>query len=116
MGREYDQDWYCSGTIFYDFGSTKIHITHQFSLDTATTLKSKYEFEHQAGLAGITVGGYCADNRIFNSKEFLEDCQIQEQTMDLCGVGAHPQNGVAEHAIQIIVSRTRTIIIDMLIH
>ena len=69
-----------------------------------------------ADQSGVVVLGYRADNHIFNSSAYLDDCNSLQQTMDFCGVRAHHQNGVAERSIQTITSWARTLIIDMAIY
>ena len=84
--------------------SSYIYLHHQESLQTGDTLRGKHAFEEFASKFGTDVLGYRADNKIFNSKDFKNDCEDLRQTLDFCGVGTHHQNGVAERAIQTVTS------------
>ena len=46
---------------------------------------------------------YHVDNQIFNSKDFLKNCNDQNQTIEFSVVRAYQQNGVSKRAIQTIV-------------
>ena len=115
FGKEESLEKYTGGTLFYDASSTLIHIGHQSSTCVGDTLRSKHSFEHFAESTGVSITGYCADNHIFNAKDYVDDCAAQNQTIDFCGVGAHFQNA-AERAIQTITTWVRTLLIDAAIH
>ena len=115
-GKEKEIYKYKGGTIFCDSMSTYIHLNHQSSLRAGDTLRGKHNFERYASEFGIKIEGYHADNGIFNSKKYVNDCEEQNQTLDFCGVGAHHQNGVAERSIQTVTNMARTLLIDAAIH
>ena len=59
---------------------------------------------------GITVQAYQADKGIFATRAFVNNIESGLQNIKFSGVGAHHQNGIAEHAIQGILSKARTIL------
>jgi hypothetical protein len=61
-------------------------------------------FEQLAKTFGITINGYHADYVPFKCAEFKADLESKNQTLDLSGVCAHHQNGVADRAINTITS------------
>lgn len=98
-GCERDADWYRRGTLIFDSVSTLMHVHHQASICTADTLQSKYSFDCVAALAGLNILGYRAGKYIFNSDDFIDDCNSQDQSLNFCGVSVHHQNGVAEREL-----------------
>jgi hypothetical protein len=50
----------------------------------------------EAKQEGIEIKKYHADNDIFTSKAFKEECDLKGQGYLFSGIGAHHQNGVAE--------------------
>ena len=54
---------------------------------------------------GVTVQAYQADNGIFDTRAFVNNIESGLQNIKFSGVGAHHQNGIAEHAIQSILSK-----------
>ena len=93
-----------------------MHYNCQVFLRAADTLQSKYAFERVVDLAGVKIQGYRSDNYNFNSAEFLKDIGTQDQTINLCGIRAHHQNGLAERAIQTVVYWSWTMVINFSIH
>ena len=59
---------------------------------------------------GITVQPYQADNGIFAARAFINNIESGLQNIKFSSVGAHHQNGIAERAIQSILSKARTIL------
>ena len=59
---------------------------------------------------GVTVQAYQADNGIFAACAFVNNIESSLQNIKLSGVGAHHQNGIAERAIQSILSKAQTIL------
>ena len=78
---------------------------------------SKHCFEQWAHKHNVPrVKAYHADNVPFNKGRFKEDVELQRQEIDLSGVGAHNQNGVAERAIQTVTAWARTILLHQVLH
>ena len=53
-----------------------------------------------------------ADNAPFGAAEFRTNLELNGQTIDFSGVGAHHQNGVAERAIQTVTSWARAMLLN----
>ena len=115
-GREAHRDRYCGGTIFIDHATGLVKAYHQVSLGASDTLRSKRKFEQEARFCDVYVEKYHADNGIFTSEEFTDELEFLEQKIELSGVGAHHQNGVAERAIATIIGRARAMILHAAIH
>jgi GAG-pre-integrase domain len=115
-GKEDKKDKYNGGTIFVDHASGFIFVRNQVSLRSGETIISKKCFETLASSFGVTVKGYYADNVPFNSAEFKVELTSKGQTIDLSGVGAHHQNGVAERSIKTITSLARSMLLHMTFH
>ena len=60
---------------------------------------------------GVEIDSDHTDNGIYKSKAFTEELALRYQSIRFSGVGAKWQNGVAEGAIRIVVSRARTMMI-----
>ena len=54
---------------------------------------------------------YHADNGIFKSKKWVENCATNLQALTFAGVGAHHSNGIAERRIQELRNLARTMLI-----
>ena len=115
-GREPKRLQYVGGTIFVDAATGLIKVYHQASLATVDTLRSKRTFEQEAAQCGIQVQKYHADNGTFTSKAFEDHLQDVNQGMDLCGVGAHHQNAIAERGIQTVHNSARAMMLHLAIH
>jgi hypothetical protein len=115
-GKEPLKDKYTGGTIFVDHASGFTFVQSQESLNSVETIVSMKVFEAISKLYGVQVKPYHADNLPFNSEEFQAELQSKNQTMDLLGVGAHHQNGVAERAIRSTTSLARAMLIHMTVH
>ena len=110
-GREQDSDKFCGSTVFCDAASGFIHVEHQVTLNASDTINAKTAFERAAMDLGVTVDAYHTDNGIFKSQAFTKEIASNYQQIRFSGVGAKWQNGVAENAIRIVVSRARTMMI-----
>jgi hypothetical protein len=64
----------------------------------------------------VNVKGYHGDNGIFTAQPWKQHSEARGQTLDLSGVGAHHQNGIAERAICTIVGSSRTMMLHAIIH
>ena len=62
--------------------STFIFINHQQSLRASDTIAGKHSFKEIADSVGVNVDKFRADNHIFNSKSFLDDCSHKHQKTD----------------------------------
>jgi hypothetical protein len=81
-------------TIFVDHYSSLgyIHLQETQSSQEAT----KNAFEAYARDRGVKVQHYHADNGHFIDNAWQESINKDGQTMTLCGVNAHHQNGIIE--------------------
>jgi hypothetical protein len=114
-GKESKNDRYHGGTIFMDQASQYVYLRNQVSLTTGETLQSKRIVEQFAQTSGVKIKTYCANNVPFGNDDFRNNVQQHGQTIDFSGVGAHHQNGIAERAIQTIMSWARTMMLHSII-
>ena len=98
-GKESEHEVYNGGTIFVDAATSFTKAFHQTSLRAGDTLRSKHAFGRIACEHGITIKKYHGNNGIFQSSDWIRDCELEEHGYDVSGVGAQRQNGVAERAI-----------------
>ena len=99
---------YKVATVFVDHYSRLSFIYLQESTKGDETLLAKKAFEAHAASFGVKVFNYHADNGRFAERLFLEHAAQQGQTVTLCGVNAHFQNGIAEKRIRDLTERART--------
>ena len=99
---------YKVATVFVDHFSRLSYVHLQESTTGAETLLAKRAFEAYAGSFGIKVLNYHADNGRFAERLFLDHAAENGQTVSLCGVNAHFQNGIAEKRIGDLTERART--------
>jgi hypothetical protein len=64
------------------------------------TLLAKTAFERHASEGGVTIHSYQADNGRFADSDFQQAVKEASQTITLCAVGAHHQNGIIEQRIK----------------
>jgi hypothetical protein len=62
-------------------------------------LDAKLAFEAYSEAHGIEVKWYHADNGVFTTQQWKEDCYQQWQLLTFAGVNAHHQNGKAKRRI-----------------
>ena len=110
-GREPEHDKFCGSTLFCDAASHYIHVEHQVTLNSSDTINAKTSFERTLLEMGVSVDGYHTDNGVFKSHAFTRELAQNYQKIRFSGVGAKWQNGVAENAIKIVVSKARTMMI-----
>ena len=116
-GKEDPKLQYSGGAIFVDHASGYTYIHHQVSLTTHATIESKEAFEAFCRDHGVVVSEYLSDNgTAFTSAAYREHLLAFSQTTKFAGVGAHHHNGVAERAIQTIMSIARTMMLHSAIH
>jgi hypothetical protein len=101
-------------TLFCDHASRYLFLKCHQSTGAAEAVAAKRAFEHEAGLANVTVRKYKADNGIFNSILWKSTCDTLQQANEYCGVNAHHQNGIAERQIRSIFDRARTMLLHAL--
>jgi hypothetical protein len=112
-GKELEKDRY---TGFVDHASGFIFARNRVSLLAGETIVSKKMFKTLAQSYGVTIEIYLAEKVPFNSREFTQDLLSKGQTIDLSGVGAHHQNGVAERSIKTVTSLARAMLLHMALH
>ena len=115
-GKEPPNSKYNGGTVFVDHSSGYIYLHHQVSLRAGDTLQGKHAFEQFADQYGIKLKAFHADNHPFGKTEITDDIKLQDQTISFSGVGAHFQNGVAERAIQTVISWSMCYMMHQLLH
>ena len=116
-GKTKDDRMYCGGAIFVDMASGHVDCIFQTHLSTHETLKAKESFELKCRDVGVVPQQYLSDNgSAFTSKEYTSHLQQFRQIQRFAGVGAHHHNGVAERAIQSIMSIARTMMLHSAIH
>ena len=107
---------YTGGTVFVDISTGRAWAFHQVSASSAETMQSKMAFERDCFSHGVGVQAYHGDNGIYSCAEFLRELDTKGQGIQLSGVGAQHQNGVAERAIKTIMDRARTLMLHAAIH
>ena len=103
---------YHVASIFVDHYSSLSYVYLQETQTSQDTLTAKQAFEAYARDHGVKIQHYHADNGRFVDNMWQESINKAGQTMTLCGVNAHHQNGVVEKRIRDLVSRAR----KMLLH
>ena len=108
---------YTGGAIYVNMATNLVHVEFQRHLNTHKTLAATAEFERMCLNAGIIPQEYLSDNgSAFTSKEYMAHLRQFSQISRFAGVGAHHHNGVAERAIQTIMSIARTMMLHAAIH
>ena len=102
---------YKHATIFVDHYSDLSYVHLQETLSSNETVQAKHAFEAYARKYNVKLLHYHADNGRFADNLFINDVNIQGQTISYCGVGAHFQNGRAEKRIRDLRERARTMLI-----
>ena len=116
-GHSKDADMYTGGAIYVDMATDLVHVEFQRHLNTHETLAATAEFERMCLDAGVIPQEYLLDNgSAFTSKEYMAHLRQFSQISRFTGVGAHHHNGVAERAIQTIMSIARTMMLHAAIH
>ena len=101
-------DRYNYATVFVDAFSNWGYVHLQKTQSGNETLDAKRAFERLCERNGVRVMHYHADNGVFRSKVWMDDCQSKGQGMSFAGVDAHHQNGRAEAKIRRLQEMTRT--------
>ena len=72
------------------------------------TIKGKHAFKQLANHHDINITHYHADNGVFRAKDWAANYHSRQQSVSYAAVGAHHQNGVAEHRIRVLQDMRRT--------
>jgi hypothetical protein len=116
-GKEDPKQQYSGGAIFVDHASGFLFVNHQVSMDTHSTIASKERFEALCRDHGVAVAEYLSDNgSSFTAQAYRQHLEIFSQITRYAGVGAHHHNGVAERAIQTVMSIARTMLLHSAVH
>ena len=115
-GKEKTDDQYNGGTLFVDHASSMVFVQHQVSVRTGETLQAKHKFEQLAREHGVTIKGYNADNSPFGNSDVVHSIKDKDQLIKFSEIGAHHQNGVAEHTIKTISSWAQTMLLHAMVH
>ena len=110
-GREPDRNKFCGSSVFVDAASGFIHVEHQVTLNASDSILAKEGFERMALDYGVNIESYHTDNGIFKSQAYVKHLHDNNQSIRYSGVGAKWQNGAAENAIRIVVTKARTMMI-----
>ena len=105
MGKTTSDLMYAGGCIFVDHATGDVHVEHMLNFTTTETLQAKPRYKKCMAGMGVTVQAYQAGNSIFATRTFVNNIESGLQNIKFSGVGAHHQNGIAEHAIQSILSK-----------
>ena len=108
---------YDGGCIYFSHTSGFIHCEHQVQLTTHETLQAKEHFEWMCHDYGVIPQTYMSDNgKPFVSRNYEQHLATFKQIQNFAGVGAHHHNGMAECAIQTIMSIAWTMMLHATIH
>ena len=108
---------YTGGAIYVDMATNLVHVEFQHHLNTHETLAATVEFEQMCLDAGVIPQEYLSDNgSAFTSKKYMAHLRQFSQISRFAGMGAHHHNGVAEWAIQTIMSIAWTMMLHAAIH
>ena len=108
--KERTEDKYVGGMIFVDHATGYIFLRHQNSLNARETIKSKTALEQLASTFGVKISSFLTDHVPFGSEEFMNNIELNHQTLKFSGVRAHHQNGVTERSIRTVVQLARTML------
>ena len=110
MGKTTSDLMYAGGCIFVNHATGDVHVEHLLNFTATETLQVKARYKKCMADMGVTVQAYQADNGMFAACAFVNNIESSLQNIKFSGVGAHHQNGIAEHAIQSILSKAQTIL------
>src|SRR6056300_23197 len=102
---------YTCATIYVDQFSGFGYVYLQKSTNADETIKGKKAFEATAQQHGVTIRNYHADNGMFRSHKWVEECRRNKQGLTFAGVNAHHSNGHAELHIRSLQDLTRAMLI-----
>ena len=111
QGKTSPNNMYDGGCIYFDHALGFIHCEHQVNLTTHEMLQAKEHFEWMCHDYGVIPQTYMSDNgKPFVSRDYEHHLATFKQIQNFAGVGAHHHNGMAECAIQMIMSIARTML------
>ena len=117
QGKMSPNDMYDGGCIYFNHASGFIHCEHQVNLTTHETLQAKEHFEQMCHNYGVIPQTYMSDNgKPFVSRNYEQHLATFKQIQNFAGVGAHHHNGMAECAIQTIMSIVGMMMLHATIH
>jgi hypothetical protein len=102
---------YKYATVFVDQFSGYSYIYLQKSAGAEETITAKKAFEETARQHGVEIKAYHADNGIFRSNKWVDECQKSKQRLTFAGVNAHHSNGLAERRIRSLQDLARAMLI-----
>jgi hypothetical protein len=79
--------------VFVDHYSDFSYVHLMQSQSAEEAVNAKQSFEDYAGSHGVEVKHYHADNGIFTSKSWKDNCRERHQGVSYAGVNSHHQNG-----------------------
>ena len=98
-------------TVFVDHLSDVTFGFPMCNFTTEETIKAKAAYEFFMQGHGHIVKAYRADNGRFTDNDFVQSINESNQTLTLCGVGAHHQNGISESRIKQLSLACRTMLL-----
>jgi hypothetical protein len=117
FGKTDDWSLHRGGCMFVDNVTSWVHVEPQKSFTSHETIGAKERFEVACHDVGVIIQKYLSDNgRAFTSNAVANHLARFEQTARFAGIGAHHHNGIAEKAIQDVMSIERTIMLHWAIH
>jgi hypothetical protein len=102
---------YKVATIFMDHASDYTYVYLQTNTSSVQTLAAKIEFERHASSVGIAIQKYHADIGRFTDNAWTKHLKDNNQSISLCGVNAHHQNGQVEKRIHDLQDLARSLIL-----
>ena len=100
-----------AATVFVDHFSDYVYVALMTDISAESTLKAKQEFETFCGQHDVMVRHYHADNGRFSDSAFQDDLRVHSQSLSLCAVGHHAQNGIVEKKIGLLTESARTMLL-----
>jgi hypothetical protein len=82
-----------------------------YSTGGSEAVAGKQKFEQFAAGHGVRIKAYRADNGIMAKREYLENIELNNQTITLSGVNHYSQNGIAKRNIRTIADRARSMLL-----
>ncbi len=97
-------------SFWVDHMSPFVCVTFHSSKAATELVRSKTEFEQCTARFNVRISNIRADG-VHSAQLFHDACMKQQQTLTFCAMGAHWQNGIAEHFIGTITQRARIILL-----